>query len=452
MTKNNQQALSSGRLGIWLRASLFLGLVIAWQTTAQAQSIVLRASRMVDVVSGKIVPDAVVLIENGKIAKVGSSLPVPSGAEVIDLGNVTLLPGLIDCHTHLLMDFDAEIGDDSANVLAMVGSMSTAKRALRGVMMGREMLEAGFTTVRDLGSSGMSGDRALRDAIAEGWVVGPRMVVSTRPLAPTGGQFGPLTPAAQQMIDGEYAVISGVDDARRAVRQAVYDGAIWIKIIIDEGLRTLSPEEVKVIVEEAHRMRRPVAAHAVEDAAVRMAIDAGVDSIEHAYKVSDESLKLMAEKHIVLVPTDGPVESYGISTQGTPEQREETRKGFTSLVERNRQRLQRAIKAGVPVAFGTDVYYRIAGMTRGQVAVSSVRAYASSGMSPLEIIRSATSNAAALLRYSELIGSIKPGAYADIIAVPGDPLTDIKALEHVVFVMRGGKVIKQSPPGQTSRK
>jgi imidazolonepropionase-like amidohydrolase len=435
----------------WLCASLFLGLIIACQTTAHAESTALRAARMLDVVSGKIVTDAVVLIENGKISKVGPQLPIPPGMEVIDLGNVTLLPGLIDCHTHLLMDFDVETGNEEIDTLLVVSRMSTAKRALHGVLMGREMLEAGFTTVRNVGNSGLNGDRALRDAIAEGWVVGPRMIVTTRPLAPVGAQFGPLTPETQKIIDQEYAVVSGVDDARRAVRQAVYDGASWIKVIIDDGGRTLSPEEVKAIVEDAHRMNRRVAAHALEDAAVRMAVEAGVDSVEHAYDVSDEVLKLMAQKNIVLVPTDGPLESYQTPDQGTPEQREKRKKTLMSQVESNRDRLSRALKAGVRVAFGSDVYFHLPGMTRGQISLLTFRSYVASGMSPLESIRAATINAAELLRYPELLGAIKPGAYADIIAVTGDPLSDIKALENTVFVMRGGKVIKQDLPKQTSR-
>lgn len=446
MTQTNYKAPSANGRKIWLCASLFLGLVIAGQTAAHAESTALRAARMLDVVNGKIVTDVVVLIENGKISKVGPHLPIPPGVEVIDLGNVTLLPGLIDCHTHLLMDVDIETGNEEINTLLVVSRMSTAKRALHGVMIGREMLEAGFTTVRDVGNSGLNGDRALRDAIAEGWVVGPRMIVTTRPLAPIGAQFGPLIPEIQKIIDQEYAIVSGVDDARRAVRQAVYDGAIWIKIIVDQSGRTLSPEEVKAIVEEAHRMNRRVAAHAIEDAAVRIAVEAGVDSVEHAYNASDEVLKLMAQKHIVLVPTDGPLESYETSNQGTPEQREERKKTYTEQVENNRDRLSRALKAGVRVVFGSDVYYHLPGMTRGQISLLTFRSYVDSGMSPLESIRAATINAGELLGYPDLIGAIKPGAYADIIAVPGDPLSDIKALENTVFVMRGGKVIKQVLP------
>jgi imidazolonepropionase-like amidohydrolase len=445
---------SSDRLVSWLCTWFFLVLIIsspALPVPAQtspapprAEVTALRAARLLDVVSGKIIADAVVLIENGKVLKVGARLPVPQGAQVIDLGDVTLLPGLIDCHTHLLMDFDEDVGDDSANMLATVSRMSTAKRALLGAMLGRQMLEAGFTTVRDLGNSGVNGDRALRDAIVAGWVVGPRMVVSTRALAPIGGQLGRLTPEVQKIVEQEYVVVTGVEESRRATRQAIYDGAVWVKVIVDEQGRMLSLEEVKVIVEEAHRAKRPVAAHAIEDAAVRIAVEAGVDSIEHAYNVTDEVLKLMAEKRIFLVPTDGPLEAYAISDQGTPEQREQTKKGFVSLVESNRERLRRAVKAGVPVAFGADVYYRIPGMTRGQISLLSFRAYTASGMSPLEKIRTATINAAEMLRFSELIGAIKPGAYADIIAVAGDPLTDINALENTVFVMKGGQVIKKN--------
>jgi imidazolonepropionase-like amidohydrolase len=459
MTVTSYKRPSSHRLRAWFGICFILVFTISssrFAVPAQTPTplngaglTAVRADRLLDVVSGKIIADAVVLIENGKVSKVGPGLPVPREAQVIDLGNVTLLPGLIDCHTHLLMNFDAEVGDDSANMLAMVSRMSTAKRALLGAMMGREMLEAGFTTVRDLGNSGVNGDRALRDAIVEGWVVGPRMVVSTRALAPAGGQFGRLIPDNQNIVEQEYVVISGVEEARRATRQAIYDGASWVKVIVDERGQNLSLEEVKVIVEEAHRMKRRVAAHAIEDTAARIAIEAGVDSIEHAYKLTDEVLKLMAAKRIYLIPTDAPLEAYGISQQGTPELREQIKKEFIAYIENSRGRLRRAIAAGVPIAFGSDVYYRIPAMTRGQVTLLSFRAYSASGMSPLEIIRTATVNAADMLRYSELVGAIKPGTYADIIAVAGNPLTDIKALENTVFVMKGGRVIKQTLPKQS---
>jgi imidazolonepropionase-like amidohydrolase len=419
----------------------------AQSAPAPSEVTAVRAGHLLDVESGRLVEDAVVLISKGRVTDVGSHLSIPQGAQVIDLGRgATLLPGLIDTHTHLLLDLDGAAGDEATSMFTFVSRMSTAKRALLGAATGREMLEAGFTTVRDLGNSGVYGDLALRDAIVADWVVGPRMVAATRALSPTGGQFGRLTPEAQKVVEQEYVVVNGPEEARRLTRQALYDGAMWIKVIISSGNRTLSPEEVKAIVEEAHRAKRRVAAHATDDSAVRLAVEAGVDSVEHAYEVSDDALKLMAEKHIFLVPTDGPVESYPVPTGASPEQREQAKQQVESQVEGSRERLQRALKAGVPLAFGSDMYYHLPGLTRGQASMLTMRAYAASGLTPLQIIRMATSSAAEMLNASSVVGAIKPGRFADMIAVDGDPLVDVTTLEHVRFVMKGGRVVKTAAP------
>ncbi|MDT7543406.1 MAG: hypothetical protein QOE33_3310 [Acidobacteriota bacterium] len=436
---------------------IYMLLVIAcFAARAQAQSppvpatselTAVRAGHLLDVESGRLVEEAVVLIRNGRITDVGSHLAIPQGAHLIDLGRAaTLLPGLIDTHTHLLLNLDDAISDESSNMFLTVSRMSTAKRALLGAAMGREMLESGFTTVRDLGNSGISGDLALRDAIVAGWVVGPRVVAATRALSPLGGQFGLLTPEAQKMVEQEYVVVNGVEEARRLTRQSLYDGAMWIKIIVNSDNRMLSPEEIKVIVEEAHRVNRRVAAHATNDHAARVAVEAGVDSIEHAYEVSDEVLRLMAEKHIFLVPTDGPVESYPLPSGASPEQRERAKQQIELQIKGSSERLQRALKAGVPLAFGSDMYYHLSGLTRGQASLLTLRAYAASGLSPLQIVRMATSSAAELLNASGEVGAIKPGHYADLIAVNGDPLANITTLEHVFFVMKGGRVVKTVTP------
>jgi imidazolonepropionase-like amidohydrolase len=357
-----------------------------------------------------------------------------------------LLPGLIDTHTHLLLNLQGATSDEASNMFLTVSQMSTAKRALLGAAMGREMLEAGFTTVRDLGNSGVCGDLALRDAVLAGWVVGPRIIAATRALAPIGGQFGRLMPEAQKLVEQEYVIVNTVEEARRLTRQSLYDGAMWIKIIVSSDNRSLSPEEVNAIVEEAHRAQRRVAAHATDDRAARLAAEAGVDSIEHGYDVSDEVLKLMAEKHIFLVPTDGPEESYPLPDTEPLEQRGRAKRHIDALIESNRDRLRRAVKAGVPLAFGSDMYYHLPGMTRGQASLLTLRAYVASGLTPLQIIGMATSSAAEMLNVSELVGSIKPGRYADLIAVEGNPLADVGVLEHVSFVMKGGQVVKAAGP------
>jgi imidazolonepropionase-like amidohydrolase len=401
---------------------------------------------MLDVKAGSVVNDAVVIIENGRIKSIGSGLAVPAGSQVIDLGNAMILPGLIDCHTHLLENYEGVVGGDDPNMILTVTQMSTAKRALLGAAMGREDLEAGITAVRDLGNSGWNGDVALREAIRTGWVVGPRMVVSTRALAAAGGQFGNLSADVQKIIEQEYAVVSGVEEARRAVRQAFYDGADLIKVIVNTGPRVLTLEEMKAIVDEAHRVNRKVAAHAIGDLATKVAAEAGADSIEHAYIVPDDVLKMMAEKKIYLVPTDYPAEFYvSFSAQRvqTPEQKQQQEAGAKRFAEGNAARLARAVKAGVRIAAGSDEYYNTPGRTRGQASLLMFRAYTAAGMSPLEIIRAATTNAADLLAGDRaLFGALEVGKYADIIAVQGDPLKDITEMEKVRFVMKGGVVIK----------
>jgi imidazolonepropionase-like amidohydrolase len=346
----------------------------------------------------------------------------------------------------LLENYSGAIGGDDENMVLTVTTQSTASRALLGAAMGREDLEAGITTVRDLGNSGWNGDVALRNAIRSGWVVGPRIFASTRALAAAGGQFGTVTADTQKIIEQEYAVVSGIEEARRAVRQAFYDGADLIKVIVNTGPRVLSLEEMKVIVEEAHRVNRKVAAHAIGDLATRVAAQAGVDSIEHGYTIPDDVLQLMVEKKIYLVPTDYPAEYYSLvaaERKLTTEEKLQNEASSKRFADRNAQRLARAFKAGVRIAAGSDEYYNTPGKTRGQASLLMFRAYAAAGMSPLEIIRAATVNAADLLAGDRaLMDTIEQGKFADLIAVTGDPLKDITELERVRFVMKGGTVIK----------
>jgi imidazolonepropionase-like amidohydrolase len=399
---------------------------------------------MIDPKAGTTIENPVIVIRNGRIASVGANAAIPTGAKVIDLGNLTLLPGLIDAHTHLLQNYRAELGGDDPNMLMTVATMSTAKRALLGAKMGREDLEAGITTVRDLGNSGFGGDVALRDAINAGWVVGPRIRASTRALSAAGGQFGPLQPETQRLIEQEYVVVSTVDEARRAVRQAFYDGADLIKVIVNTGPRVVSLDEMKAIVEEAHRVNRTVAAHAIGDTATRIAAEAGVTSIEHAYTIPDDVLRMMAQTGIYLVATDYPADFYVAlgPTTLTPEQQRQQRAGAEQFAKGNGERLMRAVRAGVKVAFGSDEYYDTPGKTRGQASLLTLQAYQEAGMPPLEVLRAATVNAAALLGWGDRIGSIEAGKLADIIAVEGDPLKDVKDLQRVRFVMKGGEVVR----------
>jgi imidazolonepropionase-like amidohydrolase len=377
----------------------------------------LRCGWLLDVESGKLVRDAVVLVERGRIAAVGADVRIPAGAAVIDLSGSTVLPGLIDAHTHLLSDYD-RTRPDLADDLAFA-ALPPARRALLGAAMAREMLAAGFTTVRDLGNSGHDGDVALRDAIAAGWVPGPRMLVSTRALAPPGGQFrDPVDSSVRELVEREYAQISGPDDARRAVRQAVAEGADLVKVIVDARGVTLSAAEMEAIVDEAHRAGRKVAAHATSLGAAVVAVRAGADSIEHGKVLSDDVLRAMAARRIFLVATDLP----SLLGAGTAD------------------RVPRALALGVPVALGSDLYFAVPGKSRGEAAAAMFRVYAGEGVRPLDVLRAATTGGAELLGLAGRVGSLAPGKQADLIAVPGDPLADLTVLEHVRFVMKGGVV------------
>ncbi len=418
---------------------------LAQASPARSTPTVLRAARMLDVKTGNVVQNPVVVITDGRITAAGSDVSVPAGATVIDLGDAMLLPGLIDAHTHLLQNYEGRFGSDDPNMALTVAAMGTTRRALLGAKMGREDLEAGITTVRDLGNSGLDGDVALRDAISSGWVVGPRIVAATRALAAAGGQFGWLAPEAQSLIANEYVVISGVEEARRAVRQAFYDGADVIKVIVNTGPRVVSVEEMKVIVEEAHRVGKRVAAHATNDQATRIAAEAGVNSIEHGYQIPDDALKMMHEKNIYLVATDYPAEFYvdALGEAGvSAEQRTQRMAAAQPFVKSSAERLMRAIRLGVKIAYGSDEYYNAPGQTRGQSSLLTLQAYQDAGMPALEVIRAATLNSADLLGLGNRIGAIESGKFADIIAVSGDPLKDVKELQHVRFVMKGGQVVR----------
>lgn len=418
----------------------------AQEPNPPSQITALRAARLIDAKSDAITPNAVVLVSGEKITAIGSNLSIPANAKVLDLGDSTLLPGLIDSHTHLLSEMDgSNLTLQDIEMLRIVATQSTAERALLGAKLGREDLESGITTVRDLGNSGVNGDVALRRAIDRGWVIGPRMVTATRALAAQGGQFGRLIPEAQSIIEQEYVTLHGPESARQAVRQALYDGATCIKVIVNGTPANVTLDEMKAIVDEAHLNKVKVAAHAIGDQATRFAAEAGVDSIEHAYVVPDDVLKTMAEKHIFLVPTDGTVKTFvdmSIGTRhATPDERSALEKQFAPFAKRSQDRLQRAIKFGVPIAAGSDMYLSMPHLTRGQASLLVYDSYSESGMSPLDIIHAATRNAAELLGWQDRIGTLEPNKLADIIAVPGDPTKNIQALQHAAFVMKAGQII-----------
>jgi imidazolonepropionase-like amidohydrolase len=402
-----------------------------------------RASRMLDVNSGNYVPDAVVLIEGDRITAAGSKLAIPVGAKVIDLGAATLLPGLIDAHTHLMSR--APDGNPNDTYILIQAKESQAYRALEGAADAKVTLEAGFTSVRDVESEGSGyADVALRTAIDRGLVEGPRMEVATRAIAATGGYFPErLSPDLKDFPRGAQ-MITGADEARRAVREQIYYGADLIKIYVDfldigspntEVFmhETLTRPEICAVVEEAHKGRHRVAAHSGTLEGARNAIECGVDSIEHGTGLDQPTLATMAAKGIYLVPTLA-AQSQGYDEAKTPEERKAAEPGQQKL----RAVIANARAAHVKIANGFDASEEDRQGKNAQELAHLV----SLGMPPIEAIRAATINAADLMQWQDAVGSIEKGKYADLVAINGDPLEDISVLQHVTFVMKGGVQVK----------
>ena len=401
-----------------------------------------RSARMLDVRSGNYLPNAVVLIEKGRISAAGSGLSVPAGAAIIDLGSATLLPGLIDVHTHLMDRSPAEHFNDG--YILQLAKKSEAYRALEGAYDARLTLRAGFTTVRDVESEGSGyADVALRTAIDRGLMEGPRMQVATRAIAATGGYLPlRLSPDIEDFPRGAQ-MITGSDEARRAVREQIYYGADLIKVYADfpdvgspntkvDAHETLTRDEIRTIVEEAHKGGHHVAAHATTREGARNAVEADVDSIEHGTGIDRETLALMAKRGMFLVPTSAVI-SNDYET-APPAQRAQMESTMTSL----RAEITNALAEHVKIASGSDAGNEDAQGKNALEPASLVKF----GLTPIEAIRAATLTAADLMAWGDSVGSIEKGKYADLIAVEGDPLADISRLQHVTFVMKGGVQIK----------
>ncbi|HKU27359.1 MAG TPA: amidohydrolase family protein [Candidatus Sulfotelmatobacter sp.] len=396
----------------------------------------MRAARALDIKAGTYINDAAILVEGERIKEVGRAsdlLPrAPKDAQVIDLGSQTVLPGLIDCHTHLMLRLSNEPNAYAVNLL----TKSQAYRALEGAADARATLEAGFTSVRDAENEGSGyADVALRDAINRGLVEGPRMQVATRAIAAVG-QYNPfgISPDLINFPTGAQ-MISGTEEARRAVREQIGQGADLIKVYADWEHPTLTVEEMRVIVEEAHKLGRKVAAHATTPEGIRNAVTAGVDSIEHGHGADRQDLEMMKAKGTYLVPTLSPIDARVARTPP-----ENISPGLRHLLADIDQAVRGAKELGVIIADGSDAGSPSSHGRNAEELVSMTKR----GLTPLESIRAATLNASALMGWQDQIGTIEPGKYADIISVTGDPLSDVAVLRNVRFVMKAGKVVKSS--------
>ncbi|HTY40362.1 MAG TPA: amidohydrolase family protein [Thermoanaerobaculia bacterium] len=436
------------RFGLFV-AALAAPLSLAAQTAAPTPAptpavTVLRAARMFDGRSDATIPNAVVVVQDGRIAAVGSGLAIPAGATVVDLGDATLLPGFIDSHTHLTGESGENYIVDFFNGLRR----PIAEQALDASVNARKTLEAGFTTVRDVGSSDDL-DVGLRNAINAGIVPGPRMLVARYALGATGGHcdqtgFPPNTFGPEPGM--EKGILHGANEGRQAVRLDVKYGADVIKMCASGGVLSLgddvaapqlTEEELTAIVDEAHRLKRKTAAHAHGDLAARAAVKAGIDSIEHGSFLTDDTLALMKSKGTFLVPTCLAGQWTGGKLDRFPP---EVAAKAKAAFEAHDDMFRRALKSGVRIAFGTDSAVSPHGLNAREFGLM-----VDLGMSPAAALRTAGPSAAELLGLADRIGTLEKGKQADVVAVPGDPLRDIHLTEKVFFVMKGGQVFKGPP-------
>jgi imidazolonepropionase-like amidohydrolase len=403
-------------------------------TSAPPRAVVVRCGRMLDVRNGTLLSGRSIVVRGDRIEAVLDQAEAgPAGAEVVDLSALTCLPGLIDAHTHVFL----QPGNYDVQLL----KQSLPRRTLQAVAAARDLLEAGFTTIRDLETEGaMYADADLRDAIEAGLVAGPRMQVATRAISTTGN-YALLGYAPEVAVPKGVQIADGADGMRRAVREQIQFGADWIKFYADyrkfrdsgeiEDLRvTMTEEEMRALVDEASRRHRPVSAHCYGDEATRQAVRAGVRSIEHGLFLDEETLRLMKGKGVFYCPT---LTAYRTSWE------ENSTNAWKAVVDGHRETFRRAMRLGLTIACGSD-----AGSFAHRDAGRELVLMADYGMKPADVLRAATLTNAALLGWSDRVGEIIAGRLADLIAVDGDPLRDMEAVRRVRFVMKGGRVEKRS--------
>ena len=418
---------------------LFIILISAQERLiGQENSIYIKAGLLYDSKENKLLKNKLIHIQDTKIISVGEFESLPKNSKAIDLTEYTVLPGLIDAHTHVLFSQDAN-QDFSEHSIQSLTMESDALRVLRGSKRAKSYLDQGITSIKDLGNSGLYLDVALRNAINEGTIEGPRIFASGPILAATGGQIYGVLPEHQNIIDSEYRIISSPEDAKNAVREHVNKNVDLIKICADNlpNKTFLTIDEIKAVVETAHSYNLKVTAHCVTNQSAWNAIEAGVDGIEHGFNLADSTITKMAEKRIYMVPTENSRDYMNTYVKLAGFEETEWIDNYLKIMK---DRLNKAIDKGVPVVAGSDNFTDIK-VSRGESSSDMFRYYFEAGMKPLDILQSSTYISAFHLNKEDEIGYIQPQANADIIAVKGDIINDfISTIENVEFIMKDGKI------------
>jgi len=390
----------------------------------------IRAGRLLDPEGGRILTNQIILVSGTRITDVGPNVPIPSGAQVIDLSGMTVLPGLVEAHNHLALTYKPE--PESNIYYYTYVQESTALRAIQAASNGIQMLSSGFTIVRDMGNNALYADTALRQAIEQGWIPGPTIINSGIIIGGLGGQFFPTPEMAKQhnIVYPEYLDADTPDEIVKAVRQNVLFGARVIKICVDCKPYGYTADEIRLFIREAAKVGMKVEGHVQTQAGARNAIDAGIWSIAHSGALTDELHKLMAQKGIWRAGTETPdtLAGHPVSPQA---------------YQRTVAGLKNAYENKVNLSFSTDADYYVVGKTRGEVCMEFLKVWKDAGIPNADILRAMTINGYRISETEKTRGPIKPGMFADIIAVPGNPLDDIMALKSVQFVMKDGEIFKK---------
>ena len=411
---------------------LFLCLFL-FTATLSAQTVAIRAGNLIDPAKGTVANDQIILVKDGKITAVGAGLSIPSDAQVVDLSKQWVMPGLIDAHTHITFQ---EI-PGKAPFEAMYLKEGSPFRALRGLHNAGVLLNAGFTTVREVGNEADYACSDLKKAIRTGWFDGPTIQCAGKIIGPFGGQSKGMPEEVGGFWLHEYIDADSPAEIVKAIHQNIYYGADVIKLATDNSDYFYTEEEIRAAADESHNAGRALAVHVYGGKAADNVIRGGADSVEHGFTLTEAQLRLMKEKGTYLVGTDFPAAHLaGLNPSN------ETLADANKLGDQIIERLSNANKIGVKMAFGSDTVTEMPGHTRADMVFDYLAVWRAAGVRPVDILRAMTTNCAELLRISKERGSVAPGLYADIIAMPGDPLQEIESLRKVNFVMKNGKVVR----------